>query len=123
MAGSIKWFEYETDTGAMFAVSMDESNGEAVGNADYTVSSTAQFKLPSNIIARYARYTSDEGTTTRKIPVGSPSATVATLPDSFTAQVSGNATGVLVKLREFVGERVTMIPMAADTGLNDGDAT
>lgn len=123
MAGSIKWFEYTTDSGATFAISMDESNGEAVGNADYTTSSTVTFKLPSNVKKRYARYTSDDGLHQRVVPVGSNTANVNTLPESFTAQAVGIADGVLVRLREYVGERISMIPQAADTGLNDGDLT
>ncbi len=123
MAGSIKWFEYTTDSGATFAISMDESNGEAVGNADYTELSTVTFKLPSNVKKRYARYTSDDGLHVRTVPVSSNTANVNTLPASFEAQAVGIAAGVTVKLREFVGERISMIPQAADTGLNDGDLT
>lgn len=123
MAGSKKWFEYTTDSGGVFAIEMDESNGEAVGNSDYTTSSTVTFKLPSNVKKRYARYTSDDGRHARTIPITSPSANVTTLPASFTAQAVGIADGVLVRLREYVGERISMIPQNEDTGLNDGDAT
>jgi hypothetical protein len=123
MAGSIKWFEYTTDSGATFAISMDESNGEAVGNADYTTSSTVTFKLPSNVKKRFARYVSDDGNHVRNIPVSSNAANVNTLPASFTAQAVNIADGVVVKLRQFVGESISMIPQAADTGLNDGDLT
>lgn len=123
MAGSIKWFEYTTDSGATFAISMDESNGEAVGNADYTESSTVTFKLPSNVKKRYARYGSADGNTIRTIPISSPSENVTTLPQTITAQIAGSATGVVLALREYVGERIAMIPQAADTGLDDGDST
>jgi hypothetical protein len=123
MAGSIKWFEYTTDSGAKFAISMDESNGEAVGNADYTDSSTVTFKLPSNVKKRFARYTSDDGHHARVIPISSNTQNVNTLPASFTAQAVGISGGVVVKLRQFVGEQISMIPAAEDTGLNDGDLT
>lgn len=123
MAGSIKWFEYTTDSGAVFAISMDESNGEAVGNPDYTGASTVTFKLPSNVKKRYARYGSVDGNTIRTIPVCNNDENVTTLPQTITGQVVGSATGVTLALREYVGERIAMIPQAEDTGLNDGDAT
>lgn len=121
MAGSIKWFEYVTDSGATFAISMDESNGEAMGNTDYSDSSTVTFKLPSNVKKRYARYSSDDGHHVRICPVSDRQANVNTVPASFTAQAVGISGGVVVKLREFVGERISMIPRSEDTGLNDGD--
>jgi hypothetical protein len=123
MAGSIKWFEYTTDSGATFAISMDESNGEAVGNADYTEASTVTFKLPSNVKKRYARYSSDDGNHVRVIPIGSNTANVNTVPATIEAQAVGIAAGVTCKLRQFVGEIINLIPTAADTGLNDGDLT
>jgi hypothetical protein len=123
MAGSIKWFEYTTDSGQTFAISMDESNGEAVGNPDYTPASTVTFKLPGNVRKRFARYTSDDGNHSRVIPISSNTANVNTLPASFEAQAVGIAAGVTVRLRQFTGEAVSMIPVPQDTGLNDGDLT
>ncbi len=123
MAGSIKWFEYTTDSGATFAISMDESNGEAVGNADYTDASTVTFKLPGNVKKRSARYASDDGNHVRVVPISSNTANVNTLPASFTAQAVGISDGVTVRLRQFTGERISMIPVPQDTGLNDGDLT
>jgi hypothetical protein len=123
MAGSIKWFEYTTDTGGTFAISMDESNGEAVENPDYTASSTVTFKLPGNVKKRFARYSSDDGLHVRIVPVCSPSKNVNNLPASFTAMAVGIPAGVTVRLRQFTGERISMIPHPEDTGLNDGDLT
>jgi hypothetical protein len=123
MAGSRKWFEYETDGGQVFAVNMDESNGEAVGNSDYTALSTAVFALPRNVVPRTARYTSSNPPYQRSIIVGTAGTTTTDLPASITAPVEGQATGVLLALASFQGERFNAIPREDDTGLNDGDAT
>ena len=123
MAGSIKWFEYTTNDGDTFAIKMDESNGEAVGNADYTASSTAVFALPRNIKARMARYVSADTLYTRSIPVTDSAASAGTLPATITAEISGSATPVTLALASFTGEQFTAIPRAEDTGLTDGDAT
>lgn len=123
MAGSIKWFEYTTDDDDTFAIKMDESNGEAVGNADYTASSTAVFALPRNIKPRTARYVSADTNYARLIPITSNTASAGTLPATINADISGSATPVTLSLASFDGEKFTAIPRAEDTGLTDGDAT
>jgi hypothetical protein len=123
MAGSLKWFEYTTDAGDSFAIFMDESNGEAVGNQDYTSGSTVTYTLPRNIKMRCALYRSANSAYSRKIPIGAVGQTINDLPSTITAEVSGSATGVVLSLRSLTGERVIVIPSAEDTGLNDGDAT
>lgn len=123
MAGSIKWFEYETDGGDTFAIKMDESNGEAVGNTDYSATSTAVFALPRNVIPRTARYTSADNAYARTIPVTTAGTTTSDLPATISAEVSGSATPVTLSLASFTGERFNAIPKAADTGLTDGDDT
>lgn len=121
MAGSIKWFEYTDDEGSTWAVQMDESNGEAVGNADYTDTSTATMQLPRNCNPRYARYVNAAGTIARNIIVTSAAANAGTLPATISVLDALGATVELV-LKQFVGERMTRIPAALDTGLTDGDA-
>jgi len=123
MAGSLKWFEYNIDDGTTFAVFMDESNGEAVGNTDWSSSSSGLFKLPKNITPRYARYVSADGVRSANIIIGDENATVTTVPATIDFQVAGSATPVELTLTEFVGERIKLIPRADDTGLNDGDDT
>lgn len=122
MAGSLKWFEYTTDGGDDFAVFMDESNGEAVGNTDYTAASDAQFKLPSNVKARFARYTSADGNYQRVIPI-STAAIAAALPATIELEVAGQTALVTMSLSIVKGEVFSPIPRAADTGLDDGDET
>lgn len=123
MAGSIKWFEYTTDAGDTFALKMDESNGEAVGNVDYSATSTATFALPRNIQPRVARYTSADGLYARSICVGSNTATPATLPQTIEGNISGSAGTITLSLASYTGEKFTAIPRAGDTGLDDGDDT
>lgn len=122
MAGSIKWFKYTSDTGQEFGISMDESNGEAVSNSDVTGADAGLLALPRNIKPRYAVYRSTDGRYTRKIPVTSRTATVATLPATITVDAEGSP-GQVLTLAFFQGERVVRIVRADDTGLNDGDAT
>lgn len=123
MAGSLKWFQYTTDTGVDFGVFMDESNGEAVGNTDWTDSSAGLFKLPKNVTPRYARYVSEDGRRAANIIITDNDADVTTVPATIDFDVAGSATPVELTLTEFVGERIRLIPRADDTGLNDGDAT
>lgn len=121
MAGSIKWFEYTTDTSDAFAIQMDESNGEAVGNSDYAGGSTAEYKLPGNIDPRYARYASTDNKYSKNI-ICSTQAILAASPTTITAQ-DGNGGTVTLGLTQRVGEVVKILPRADDTGIDDGDAT
>lgn len=122
MAGSKKWFRYTSDVGDDYGILLDESNGEALGNADVTGVDVGLLALPRNIKPRAAVYRSTDGRYTRKIPVTSRTATVSTLPATITVDVEGAANQVLA-LAFFQGERVTRIVRPDDTGLNDGDDT
>ena len=122
MAGSIKTFEYQTATNDFYAVNMDESNGVAVGNQDFTPTSTATVFIPRNIKPRFASYRSANGLYQRRIIVTDPTATVETLPASIAAQ-DGNGGTVTVLLTQLTGERVTVFPKAEDTAITDGTAT
>lgn len=124
MAGSIKWFRYQTDDNRNFAIKMDESNGENVGNADMVGADDGNLDtLPRNIKPRMATYRSLDGTVTRRIPVTNNTANITTLPVSFdVSSIDGNP-AVAVILTAFDGERQTRIPNSRDTGLLDGDQT
>lgn len=122
MAGSIKTFEYTTNGGDVFAIRMDESNGEAVGNQDYTDASTAQFFLPRNIEARYATYGSSDALYTKRIVLTDPAASTATLPATISVQ-DGNGGSVTLSLTSITGERAKVIPRPEDTAILDGDPT
>lgn len=121
MVGSKKDFQYTTDDGQEYVVNMDESNGEAVGNVDYSASSTATMRLPANCKPRYAVYKSPLGTMSRKIIIGSNTATSATLAATIPA-LTFDGSSITLSLSFFKGERMTLIPRADDTGLLDGDA-
>lgn len=122
MAGSLKWFEYTDDEGDTWAVEMDESNGEAVGNSDYTTSSTATMMLPRNCKPRYARYVDAAGKIARNIIVTAAGANAGSVPATISIVDALGATVELI-LKQFVGEQMTRIPAAIDTGLTDGDDT
>lgn len=124
MAGSLKDFKYTTGDGRNFAVKMDESNGEAVGNADMLLADEGDLdRLPRNIEPRYAIYRSLDGRVTRKVIITNPAANITTLPTSFdVSSIDGNP-AVAVILTSFKGENQSRIPTARDTGLDDADAT
>lgn len=118
MAGSMKWFVYTTDAGQTYAIYRDESNLELVNTGgDYGTGSTETDALPRNITPRYARYRSTDGTVSRNI-VALTTAALTAAPATITDAVSG----LTLNLQGRNGER-KRLPIAADTGLTDSDAT
>jgi hypothetical protein len=124
MAGSKKWFEYTTDTSDIFAISLDESNTEAVNGAegDYDGDSTAIYALPRNVSPRYAVYANSDRTRVIRCCVLTQAAfnTVQTNTPTITDPIAG--TGNLSLIRK-EPERIRLLPIAEDTGLTDGDPT
>lgn len=123
MAGSRKWFRYTTAGGDVYALNMDESNGEHVGNDDLTGFGSTLVSLPPNIRPRFCVYRSSDGRYSRRIPVSSPTTGIDDLPATLSITPEGGGTAVVLNLSYFQGERITRIPTGADTGLNDGDDT
>jgi len=123
MAGSLKYFKYTTNGGTDYAIRMDESNGEAVGNTDLVSTDLPIAGLPRNIKPRYALYRSADGLTTRKIPITANNVDLEDLTASFSvppATVGGTAVTVL--RQSLIGE-VQRPVTDIDTGQTDGDAT
>lgn len=124
MAGSLKWFVYTTDDGTDFAIKLDESNTEAVNGAtqDYVAGTAFRFAIPSNLKPRRAVYASPDGTRTiscvaltQTIYNGVP-ANVTSITDPLN---NANTLGLV----RILPERISPLPFANDTGLDDGDAT
>lgn len=123
MAGSLKFFKYTTSGGAAFAIKMDESNGEAIGNTDLVDADLPINELPRNIIPRYVLYRSPDGLTTRKIPWTENGADLTDLPATITvASPIAGAAGVVLNRQSLIGE-VQKPVVSVDTGQLDGDAT
>lgn len=122
MAGSLKFFKYTTSGGTTYALKMDESNGEAVGNTDLVAADLPIVALPRNITPRYVLYRSADNLTTRKIPVTANNIDLEALPASFTVPnaVIGGAAITVIR-QSFVGE-IQRPVTNLDTGLVDGDA-
>jgi len=124
MAGSRKYFVYTTDDGTDFAANLDESNTEAVngGTQDYADGVTVKYTLPGNISPRAAVYRNAAGTRTIRCVCLTQAiysgvlAGASTIPDPITS----GQTLTLVRLEP---ERFKLVPIASDSGLNDGDAT
>lgn len=124
MAGSKKYFVYTADDGGEFALLADESNTEAVnaGTQDYADGVDIRYEPPKNLRPRRAVYAN--AAKTRKITCycltqaifnGTPIAT-----PTITDPIAGTGTLNLVAL---IPETLKRLPIALDTGINDGDAT
>jgi hypothetical protein len=124
MAGSRKWFEYVTNAGTTFALNVDESNAEAVNGAtgDYGAASTVQVALPRNITPRAGVYVSADGNRSIRCYVLTAADFNTLLTDQPTID-DPLQTGVTLTLSRLEPETITILPIAIDTGLNDGDAT
>jgi len=123
MAGSLKFFKYTTSGGAEFAIKMDESNGEAIGNTDLVDADLPINELPRNIIPRYVLYRSADGLTTRKIPWTENGGDLADLPATIdvASPIAGGA-AITLNRQSLIGE-VQKPVVAVDTAQTDGDAT
>lgn len=128
MAGSRKWFRYQTDAGATYAINLDESNTEAVmlgavDDFDYNDTSVVNDAVPRNIKPRKVFYANAARTRTIgcTVPTQAQYADIVsgTAAPTITDPVEGTGDLVLIRAQ---GESIS-IPFAADTGLTDGDAT
>jgi len=127
MAGSIKTFVYSTDFNRDCCFNMDESNGRAVGNTDFTLAviNPANFLpgIPAGLSPRTVRYQSDDGRVSRRIIVTTEGGLTA-LPgtiDAFFATSGTTVTVVTLRLKSIKQEQYRAFT-GVDTGLNDGTA-
>lgn len=114
MTGSIKWMNYTSDNGTLYAVKIDESNGEAGGFLDVTGTADGGI-LPRGAQMRYVNAISADGIQ-RRFWIGAPDNALYTDGGSI---VSG---GVTFNVSSRRGEQFPIV-RAADTGQTDGDAT
>ena len=119
MAGSLKWFSYQSDDGTDWAFFGDESNIEAANGEGFGGAPPNQnFKPPSNLKPRYAVYGNLAATRTLRVPIMSQTIYNAldassTIPDPF----DGGSLSLIRKRPELISP----IPTIFDTGLDDGD--
>jgi len=122
MAGSNKWFIYTTDTGADYALKLDESNTEEVNSSsqDFLNDATVIYALPRNVKPRYAVYENAAGT--RQIKCVALTTTIYNaVPSAKLTIVDPIDSGTLTLVR--IRPETITLPFGKDTGLQDGDAT
>jgi len=123
MAGSLRWFDYESDDGTNWALFADESNVEAANGAAATSGAPAgqNYKPPANLKVRFAVYANTDGTRNIKVPILTQAVYNAlTSADTIPDIVGGGTALTLVRKRP---EVISPLPTASDTGLIDGDVT
>lgn len=123
MVGSKKYFVYTTDSGNDFAILLDESNTEAVnaGTQDYVDGLNIRFLLPSNISPRRAVY--QNAAKTRTISCVCLTQTVYNGVLENAATITDPVGSGTLTLSQLIPEKLKLLPIAADTGQTDGDAT
>lgn len=123
MAGSKKWFIYTDDRGTNYGLLADESNTEALnaGNQDYIDGTTIIAALPKNIRPRAAVYGNAAGT--REIRCYALTQTILNGALANQPTITDPIDGGNLVLKRLEPERIKLLPIAADTGLTDGDAT
>ena len=119
MAGSRRWFGYETDFGVTFNVELDESNAESNNLGFGSIDTNAPAikvtaKRPVQMRKVYAQQVAAPNAK-RQFYVGSVTA-LAAIVTSGSLTVGGEAYTVT----GYAGESVTIVP-DRDTGLTDGD--
>lgn len=123
MAGSIKWFRYTTNGGVNYAVRMDESNGEAVGNSDLTAADLPIVPRPIGLKPRYAIYRSADGLTSRKIVITANNVDLGDLPATIDVAPPTTGAGAITLIRQSLIGETQLSVTAIDTAQLDGDAT
>lgn len=113
MAGSMRFYNYESDNGGTYAIFGDKSNIAAVNPSGAAAPGTLPaIKIPRNITPRYALFSNTDGTIRRKVALLTP-ADVAALSGNLSFTPTGEtATVTITAIR---GEKVN-IPKIADTG-------
>lgn len=123
MAGSLKDFVYTADDGATFAIERDESNTEAVNgaNSDFLNTSSAKYRIPSNLKPREAVYQNPDKTVTRKCVCLTQTIYNGVFDNVKT--ITDQVTGETLSLVALNPEKIKRLPKGNDTGLTDGDDT
>jgi len=125
MAGSLKWFSYQADSGQTYAILNDESKGEATLSTGGTALAAVfggLVDLPRGIQPRYVN-AYDINNPTRRAQIKISSAANYAAITSATEIIEGpsdGATAVTWRVTSKRGEK-TRLPVAVDTGLTDGD--
>jgi hypothetical protein len=117
MAGSSKWFNYQSDDGTDWAIFADESNTEAA-NAG-VLAPAGLFKPPANLRPRFAVFGNEAGTRNIRVTITTQAIYNAlSATDSIPDTIAGTGNLAFIRKRpELIGPTPTIF----DTGLDDGD--
>jgi hypothetical protein len=131
MAGSLKYFVYQTDRGDFFALKADESNVEAAHSGtdvdiDLKVTDDLVYEVPRNVTVRKARFSNANESRSLSIPMMTLAKANELGPTTTIVDPLANAdTPPELTTLFFRGltPETTRVPKPQDTGLNDGDLT
>lgn len=118
MTGSKKFFEYTTDGGDLYGLLADESNTEKIHGSDNDLTTNLTYQLPRNVTPRHAVYADDEGRILKIYVM-----TTTKFNGLTTSNPSISHDSRIYRLVRKVPERIRMLPIPNDTGLDDGDST
>jgi hypothetical protein len=120
MAGSLRWFTYTSDSGALGNVLLDESNSKAVatpGGALFASVATANPEVPTGTKLRYCNTFNTANPVQKRKFYMSTAALLGGLQQGGTIL----ADGVTWRVTSTRGEQ-RRVPFLGDTGLDDGTA-
>ena len=121
MAGSNKWFNYQSDDGTDWCLFGDESNIEgANGGSAVPPGTGTQYKIPRNMRVRYAVFANQAGTRSLTIPITTQAVYIALDASNAIPDGLPGSTGTLAFIRKRP-ELIGPVPTVFDTGLDDGD--
>lgn len=119
---SKKWMKYLSDSGATFAVLIDENIGEALGFDDIADADINFAEKPQSLEMRKVNATSLNGKIKIQYPVGKPSEDIYSEGGTITVPRKGSADGLILTVTGVVGEK-RRLPSSRDSGQDSGDAS
>lgn len=123
MAGSRKWYRYESDANVGYSMEMDVDHADFIGNAALT---GGEVPCPRTIEKRYALYRNKSGTSSRKIWLSTNAMVLGTIPDVLTVTAANGEptsdTDDNTYILSFMSGEKQRVITTEDTGMTEGAA-